>query len=90
MAESCSYTNAHGVKCSLKPNHPGDHEPTTQLVPPDPFCLQPWDPFTLAAIRLWISAAHAHRVSTEKIQRAEEHFSEIARWQKSHGTKLPG
>lgn len=87
--QGCEYTNTHGVKCGLQLNHPGDHEPNVQLVEPDPFCLQPWDPFTLTAIRAWICAAHGYKISATKIQRAEEHFNEISRWQKKHGTRLP-
>lgn len=89
-AAVCDYSNIHGVQCGLPP-HPATvaHELDEQLVAPDPFCLQPHDPFTLALIRGWISAAHAHKVPVEKIQRAEQHFKEIKRWQETHRTKLP-
>lgn len=90
MAEGCPYTNPQGIKCGLKLKHLGDHEPNEQLVAPDPFCLQPEDPFTLAAIRVWIAAASSHGVNKVKIQKAEESFKEIARWQSVHGTRLPG
>jgi pyrroloquinoline quinone (PQQ) biosynthesis protein C len=56
---------------------------------PDPFCIQPWDPFGLATIRAWIACAVAHGVPREKVQRAEESFHAIQRWQKIHGTKRP-
>lgn len=90
MADGCKYINSHGVQCGLPP-HPSamPHELHEQLVAPDPFCLQWWDPFTLACIRAWISAAHAHKVPTEKIQRAEQHFRDIKRWQDANGTKVP-
>lgn len=85
----CEYINQHGVKCGRPLHHFGSHATVDRLVPPDPFCLQYWDPFTLACIRAWISAAHAHRVSEAKIQRAEQHFKDISDWQREHGTKVP-
>ncbi len=88
--QGCQSTNTNGIKCGLPLGHRGDHEPNIQLVEPDPFCLRATDPFTLATIRSWICAAKAHGVSSIKIQRAEEHFNEISRWQIKHGTKLPG
>lgn len=90
MAVGCEYTNQHGVKCGLPP-HPSTtpHELYEQLVAPDPFCLQPTDTFSLALIRGWISAAIAHGVSPAKIQRAEQHFRDIKRWQSDHGTRTP-
>ena len=87
--QGCSFTNEHGVKCGLESGHLTPHEPYEQLVEPDPFCLRATDPFCLAGIRMWISAAHAHKVPLAKIQRAEEHFAEIKRWQTTHGTRLP-
>ena len=92
MAESCSYVNPHGVKCGRHPHpdHPDNHELYEQLVRPDPFCIQPWDPFALATIRAWIMCARAHGVTKEKVQKAEVTFKEIKRWQSSHGTRLPG
>jgi len=89
MASGCAYTNSHGVKCGLKLGHHGDHEPNEQLVAPDPFCLQAHDKLTLATIRAWIMAAKSHGVPAAKIQRAEERFNEIHRWQRRNGTKLP-
>jgi hypothetical protein len=86
----CSYTNQHDVHCGLPSGHLGSHEPDEQLVMPDPFCLQPWDPFSLATIRAWIVCARSHGVAVDKVQRAEEHFKAIQRWQKSHGTRMPG
>ena len=90
MAESCGYKNQHGVQCGLS-KHPStiEHELYEQLVMPDPFCLQPWDPFSLATIRAWIVCAKSHGVPSSKIQRAEEHFHAISRWQRVHGTKNP-
>jgi hypothetical protein len=89
MAAGCEYINQHGVKCGLGLDHPGGYELVEQLVAPDPFCLQPSDPFTLALIRGWISAAHAHQVPAIKIQRAEQHYKDIKRWQDEHGTRTP-
>ena len=91
MAESCGYTNSHGVSCGRPPHpeSPADHQLYEQLVEPDPFCLRAHDPFTLATIRAWICTAKAHGVSEAKIQRAEEHLAEIRRWQRDHGTRMP-
>ena len=91
LAKGCEYKNSNGVKCGLPP-HPDSipHELHEQLVEPDPFCLRPTDPFALATIRAWIVCAKAHGVPVEKVQRAEVKFHEIERWQRSHGTKLPG
>lgn len=90
MAEGCGYKNSSGVQCGLSP-HPSSvsHELYQQLVAPDPFCLQPWDPIALSTIRAWIAAATAYKVNPAKIQRAEEHFNQIRRWQKENGTKTP-
>jgi len=87
--QGCGFVNEHGIQCGLPAAHPGAHEPNEQLIEPDPFCIRATDPFALAMIRAWISAATAHKVPAVKIQRAEEHFNEIARWQRRHGTKLP-
>lgn len=89
MAAGCEYVNGYGIKCGLPADHAGNHEQYVQLIAPDPFCLQPWDPFTSATIRAWISAAVVSGVSKEKVQRAEEHFAEIKRWQSRNGTRLP-
>ena len=85
----CGHANQYGVRCGLKPGHLGDHEADEQLVAPDPFCIRASDPFALAVIRCWIAAAHAHKVPDSKIQRAEESYREIQRWQRAHGTRLP-
>ena len=90
MAQGCLYTNQHGIQCGLSLGHPGNHELYEQLVMPDPFCIQPWDPNALAAIRCWITCARSHGVPPDKIQKAEVSFNEIKRWQRSHGTRLPG
>ena len=93
MADICGFVNKHGVACVLDKGHERygeDHAANRQDIPPDPFCLQPTDPFSLACIRAWIALASVQGVNKAKIQRAEEHFKEIERWQKSHGTKLPG
>jgi len=91
MSESCGYTNSHGVSCGRPPHpeSPADHQLYEQLVMPDPFCLQPWDRLSLATIRAWIVSAVAHGVPAAKVQKAEEHFNEIKRWQRRHGTRLP-
>jgi hypothetical protein len=88
--EVCGYKNQHGISCGLSKGHKFDHEPCEQLVEPDPFCLRATDPFTLSAIRVWITAARAMKVPEAKLQRAEQHFHDIKRWQQLHGTKLPG
>lgn len=90
LGKVCDYKNQHGVQCGLPAKHFGSHELNEQLVMPDPFCLQPWDKLTLATMRAWIAAATAHGVNRDKIQKAEERFHEIERWQKAHGTRLPG
>jgi hypothetical protein len=88
--QECLYVNEHGVKCGLQRGHDGYHGIVAQLVEPDPFCVRAHDPFALAVIRGWISAATVHKVPAAKILRAEEHFAEIKRWQSAHGTILPG
>jgi hypothetical protein len=90
MAQVCGYTNPNGIKCGLKLKHFGDHELCEQLVEPDPFCIRATDTFALATIRAWIACAAAHGVKRDKIQKAEEKFKEIKRWQAVHGTRLPG
>jgi len=90
MAEVCQYKNKNGVQCGLSP-HPKSvpHELYEQLVMPDPFCIQAHDPFALATIRAWIVCAKSHGVPPSKIQRAEESYHEISRWQANHGTRNP-
>ena len=90
MAEGCGHVNQHGVQCGLHADHSGAHEPNIQLVEPDPFCLRATDPLCLSGIRSWIIAASKLGVPEAKLQRAEEHFAEIKRWQRIHGTKIPG
>ena len=91
MAHSCPYVNKQGVKCGRlpHPDDPGAHELYEQLAAPDPFCIQPTDPIALSVIRCWISAATAMKVPKVKLQKAEEKFKEISRWQRRHGTRLP-
>ena len=90
MAQGCEHENSQGVKCGLPLNHHGGHQAYQQSVEPDPFCLRATDPFTLALIRAWISAASAQGVTAAKIQSAEEHYAAIKRWQDGQGTRLPG
>lgn len=85
----CGYKNQHGVQCGLKKGHIGSHETDEQLIEPDPFCIQAHDRFALATIRAWIVCAKSHGVPATKIQKAEETYKAIDRWQRIHGTKLP-
>ena len=58
-------------------------------VAPDPFCLQPTDPFTLSLMRVWVVTAACMKVNPDKIAKAEQHYKEIQQWQKKYGTRLP-
>ena len=90
MAESCGFVNQHGIACGLG-KHPSSvpHELYVQSVEPDPFCLRATDPIALSTIRAWILTAIAYGVNPAKIQKAEEHFNEIKRWQRTHTLKTP-
>lgn len=90
MAEACSYTNPHGIKCGLAP-HSKDvaHELTQQLCAPSPFYISAHDPFALAIVRTWITIAKVEGVNAHKLALAEDWYYQCARWQREHGTKIP-